>query len=159
MRAIGDVPQGLPSPPAADAAAPAPADAECPHMSAVAAGLRRLARPTHAELAARLQAAYAPLAARTRRPMNEAERARLGELRAHFTNPDAAAQWGGLSARVRKLLVLEAGLRDSSPGEALASIAGRDWDEFPASEQRAIGQAVRLLLRTLVRLTAISGTR
>ena len=128
-------------------------------MTAVAAGLNRLTRPTPSELAARLQAAYAAVAARPARAMSAPERERLSALRAELSNPDAAEQWRGVDARLRKLLVLNAGLRDSCPGEPLASIAGRDWDEFTPSEKSAIGQAVRLLLRALVRLTAISGTR
>ena len=128
-------------------------------MTAVAAGLNRLTRSTPRELAARLQAAYAAVAARPARAMSAPERERLSALRAELSNPDAAEQWRGVDARLRKLLVLDAGLRDSCPGEPLASIAGRDWDEFTPSEQRAIGQAVRLLLRALVRLTALSGVR
>lgn len=61
----------------------------------------------------------------------------------------AAAQWAAASDKVRRLLCAYAGLREANPGESIASIAAREWAEFTESERAAIGQATRLLLRSL----------
>lgn len=67
----------------------------------------------------------------------------------------ATEQWARLGAMERKLLVIYAGLRESNQGESVKSIASREWGEFTPSERAAIGQAIRLLVRRLGRLSGL----
>lgn len=131
---------------------------DCPQLEAdLRAGLAMLAKPTPAEMAERAAAKAGAGSQAKPAPPDDAQRQRLQELRAQFVDGRAEAQWATLGEMERRMLVAYAGLRETNPGEHIASIAGRAWGEFVPSEQQAIGQAVRMLLRKLAALTRISG--
>lgn len=117
---------------------------------------RTMAAPSVAERAARQLARWVQPAGTPTRPPSLAERELLDMQRTRLTMAAAPSQqWAGLGSLERRMLIAYSGLRESRPGEPLASIAAREWPEFTPSERAAIGQAVRLLIRRLARLSGV----
>ena len=130
---------------------------DCPQFDA---DLRSLVQhmPTAAELAARALAANAPSTAPVV-PMPASVRSRFTAMRAEGSSPCAEMQWRKAPQIVRRILVAFAELREANPGQSVQSMADRDWAEMPVDEQRAISQAVRLLMHELMALHCISRER
>ena len=120
--------------------------------------------PTAAELAAKVLAAHAPptqepapvkndgpLVGRTAVEM----RAEIDRIYSGRPKPSAELQWEQAPQIVRRMLVSYAGLRESCPGPSVQALADRAWQEMPGDEQRAIAQAVRVVMRDLTAMHCI----
>ena len=157
---------------------------DCPQVATLAADLGAYAQAQHgprlpsaAEQAAGVLAACAPTAPV---PMSPAVRAELLALRQRITgadkpeagqeDKDEAAKrqkrrsgaevqqddaWHHVLTPERKLILGHAGIRQLHPDASWDELAARTWGEFPPGERAAIAQSIRLIAKTVARLSCI----
>ena len=117
---------------------------------ALAEGFAALCQP---QGKAQAQAAPVPLAFRQWAAQFKARVATEGAWRAEDEARRAHAEWLGLTLTERVMLLAPAEI--GGRGVGLPELARREWGEFTPPEQQALGQAVRVLQRSLGRLRAL----
>ena len=131
-------------------------DTEAALLARIERTQAHMAKPTAAQRNARAMSELMRLGG-NRRPPTEAERAWIKATASNLREASTAqAQWKSLDPHLRRLLVHYAGLRDNSPGESLSSIADREWSDFIRTEQKAISDVMRRLLRHMAQQTALT---
>lgn len=138
--------------------------------------------PSAAEQAASILAAHAPTAAPVL-PLSPAMSAELQALRLRLAGadkPEAGQEgqedkgeaakrqkrrsgaevqqddaWHHVLTPERKLILGHAGIRQLHPDASWDELAARTWGEFPPGERAAIAQSIRLIAKTVARLSCI----
>ncbi len=157
---------------------------DCPQVASLGADLASYAQALHgpllpsaAEQAASVLAANTPSAPL---PLSPAMRGELLALRQRLTGadkPEAGQEDKGEAAKrqkrrsgaevqqddawhhvltpERKLILGHAGIRQLHPDASWDELAARTWGEFPPGERAAIAQSIRLIAKTVARLSCI----